>query len=137
MEKAKPKLTITGDLAQKLIGAAAAKAKEIGVALAIAVLDEGANLKAFYRMDGAALLASQIAQNKAFTALFGFPTHEFFNFIKTDPSLLAGIPNVPNVAAYGGGYPIRVDGQVVGAIGTSGGTVEQDMICAQAALEGV
>ena len=93
---------------------------EIGVAENVAILDDGGNLKAFSRMDGAPLLSVEIAQNKAYTALFGVPTQDFFNFIQDDPSLLAGLPTLPRVAAYGGGFPIKVDGEIVGAIGVSG-----------------
>jgi uncharacterized protein GlcG (DUF336 family) len=60
-------------------------------------------------MDGAPILSIEIAQNKAYTALFGVPTQDFFNFIQGDPSLLAGIPTLARVAAYGGGFPIKVD----------------------------
>ena len=74
-------------------------------------------------------------QNKAYTALFGVSTQDFFNSIKGDPSLLAGIPTLSRVAALGGGFPIKVNGEVVGAIGLSGApTVENDVVCAKAAL---
>ena len=127
--------SIALELAQKMVEAAARKAREIGVPQVIAVLDEGGTLKAFCRMDGAALISVEIAQNKAFTALFGFPTSDFFEFIKGDQSLLFGLPQLPRVAAYGGGFPIRINGSVVGAIGVSGGTVQNDIDCAEAALE--
>ena len=52
------------------------------------------------------LFAIQIAQHKAYTALFGIPTQDFFNFIQGDPSILAGIPTLARVA-YGGGFPIK------------------------------
>ena len=71
-------------------------------------------------MDGAPILCIEIAQNKAYTALFGVPTQDFFNFIQGDPSLLAGMPTLARVAAWGGGFPIKVDGEIVGAIGLSG-----------------
>jgi uncharacterized protein GlcG (DUF336 family) len=77
----------------------------------------------------------EIAQKKAYTALFGVSTQDFFNFIQGDPSLLAGIPTLSRVAAWGGGFPIKVNGEVVGAIGLSGApTVENDVECARAAL---
>ena len=100
----------------------------------MAVLDDGGNLKAFARMDGAPILSIEISQHKAYTALFGFATQDFFKFIQTDPSLLAGIPQLARVAAYGGGLPIEVDGAIVGAIGVSGGTVQNDIDCAEAGL---
>jgi uncharacterized protein GlcG (DUF336 family) len=76
-----------------------------------------------------------MAQNKAYTALFGVSTQDFFDFIQGDPSLLAGIPALPRVAAWAGGFPIKVDGEIVGAIGLSGApTVQNDVECARAAL---
>src|SRR3954451_7920656 len=68
-------------------------------------------------------------------ALFGVSTQDFFNFIQGDPSLLAGIPTLARVAAWGGGFPIKVNGEVVGAIGVSGAPmVQNDIDCARAAL---
>src|SRR3979411_3478929 len=100
-----------------MVDAAVAKARKLGVCENVAILDDGGNLKAFGRMDGAPILSIEIAQNKAYTALFGVSTQDFFNFIQGDPSLLAGIPSLPRCAAYGGGFPIKVDGGIVGAIG--------------------
>ena len=129
------KHSISFELAQKMVDAAVAKAKELGVSENVAILDDGGNLKAFGRMDGASIPTIEIAQNKAYTALFGVSTQEFFNFIQGDPSLLAGIPTLARVAAYGGGFPIKVDGEIVGAIGVSGApTVQNDVDCARAAL---
>src|SRR5258708_8302048 len=118
-----------------MIDQAVAKARQMGVAENVAILDDGGNLKAFSRMDGAAILSIEIAENKAYTALFGVSTQDFFNFIQGDPSLLAGIPTLARVAAYGGGFPIKVDGEIVGAIGVSGAPkVQNDIDCASAAL---
>ena len=128
------KNSISAELAQKMVDAALAKANAIGVAVNVAILDDGGNLKAFSRMDGAPILSIKIAQNKAYTALFGLPTQDFFNFILGEPSLLAGIPQVTRMAAYGGGFPIKVDGAIVGAIGVSDSTMQNDIDCAEAAL---
>src|SRR5258708_13531939 len=106
------KHTISSELAQKMVDQAMAKARQLGVAENVAILDEGGNLKAFGRMDGAPILSIEIAQNKAYTALFGVSTQDFFNFIQRDPSLLAGIPTLTRVAPYGGGFPIRADGEI-------------------------
>ena len=129
------KHSISFELAQKMVNAAVKKAKELGVSENVVILDDGGNLKAFGRMDGASIPTIEIAQNKAYTALFGVSTQDFFNFIKGDPSLLAGIPTLARVAAWGGGFPIKVNGEIVGAIGISGApTVQNDEDCAKAAL---
>jgi uncharacterized protein GlcG (DUF336 family) len=129
------KHSISSELAQKMVDEAVAKAKELGVTENVAILDDGGNLKAFSRMDGASIPTIEIAQNKAYTALFGVSTQELFNFIQGDPSLLAGMPTLPRMAAWGGGFPIKVNGEIVGAIGLSGApTVQNDVDCAMAAL---
>src|ERR1700738_4432273 len=129
------KYSISSELAQKMVNAAVAKARELGVAENVAILDDGGNLKAFSRMDGASIPTIEIAQNKAYRALFGVSTQDFFNFIQGDPSLLAAIPTLERVAAWGGGFPIKVNGEVVGAIGVRGAPVVQnDGECARAAL---
>ncbi|PZV33465.1 GlcG/HbpS family heme-binding protein [Mesorhizobium kowhaii] len=129
------KHSISSELAQKMVNAAVAKARELGVTENVAILDDGGNLKAFIRMDGASMPTIEIAQNKAYTALFGVSTQDFFNFIQSDPSLLAGIPTLARVAAWGGGFPIKVSGEIVGAIGVSGAPmVQNDVDCAKAAL---
>jgi uncharacterized protein GlcG (DUF336 family) len=129
------KYSISSELAQKMVNAAVAKARELGVTENVAILDDGGNLKAFSRMDGASIPTVEIAQKKAYTALFGVSTQDFFNKIQGDPSLLAGIPTLARVAAGGGGFPIKVDGVIVGAMGVSGApTVQNDVDCARAAL---
>src|SRR3979490_811715 len=129
------KLSISSDLAQKMVNAAVAKARELGVSENIAILDDGGNLKAFSRMDGAPIPTIEMAQNKAYTALLGVSTQDFFNFIQSDPSLLSGIPTLARMAAWGGGFPIKGHGEVVGAIGLSGAPpVQNDIACTRAAL---
>ncbi len=129
------KKSISSELAQKMVNAAVAKARDLGVTENVAILDDGGNLKAFSRMDGAPIPTIEMAQNKAYTALLGVSTQDFFNFIQGDPSLLAGIPTLARMAAWGGGFPIEVDGEIVGAVGVSGApTVQNDVDCARAAL---
>ena len=129
------KLSISSELAQKMVNAAVAKARELGVAENVVILDDGGNLKVFSRMDGAPIPTIEMAQNKAYTALLGVSTQDFFNFIQSDPSLLAGVPTLSRMAAWGGGFPIKVNGELVGAIGVSGApTVQNDIDCASAAL---
>ena len=128
------KQSISASVAQDMVVAAVAEAQKIGVPQVVAVVDESGLLKAFYRMDGAPLVSIEASQNKAYTALFGMPSHEFFDYIKDKPDLLAGVPQLPRIVAIGGGLPIQLDGAVVGAIGVSGGSVEQDIECARAGL---
>ena len=128
--------TITTDAAHRVIAAAEARATEIGVPMCIAVADTGGNLKAFSRMDGAALLSTQVAQDKAYTAVgFGMPTHGWHDFIKDDAPLAAGATTgIARLVIFGGGYPITVDDAVVGAIGVGGGLYTQDQAVAEAGL---
>src|SRR3977135_584722 len=129
------KHSISSELAQNMVDEAVAKARELGVTENVAILDDGGNLKAFSRMDGAPILSIEIAQNKAYTALFDVSTQDFFDFMHGDPASLAGSPTLARVAAYGGGFPIKLDGEIVGAIGVSGApTVQNDVDCAKAAL---
>jgi uncharacterized protein GlcG (DUF336 family) len=129
------KHSISFELAQKMVDAAVAKAREIGVSENVVILDDGGNLKAFGRMDGAPLPTIEMAQNKAYTALLGVFTQDFFTFIQSDRSLLAGIPTLSRIAAWGGGFPVTVNGEVVGGIGVSGApTVQNDIDVARAAL---
>jgi uncharacterized protein GlcG (DUF336 family) len=137
METAFSKKCVTADATAKMIEAVVAKARAIGVPQVVAILDESGLLKAFCRMDGAPLISIEVAQNKAYTALLGAPSQDFFNRIKENPALLAGVPHIPRIVTFGGGLPIRIEGAVVGGIGVSGGTVEQDIECAQAGLDAI
>jgi uncharacterized protein GlcG (DUF336 family) len=135
MKHAQTRLSITQPAADRLIEAATVKAAEMGVAMALAIVDESGSLKAFRRMDGAPLMSVEIATNKAFTAAsFSMPTHSWFDFIKADPPLLHGFVHTPRLVVFGGGYPVTEDGQTIGAIGVSGGHYEQDMMVAEAAI---
>lgn len=129
------KKSITLEAAQAIISAAAKKAQVIGVPMAIAVVDPEGTLKAFTRMDGAALLAVRVAQQKAWSAVsFNTPTHELWDFIKNDPPLLHSLTHQQDLIFFGGGYPITVNNQIIGGIGVSGGHYSQDQQCAEAAL---
>ncbi len=105
--------------------------------MVIAILDESAALKAFHRMDGAALISIDLAQNKAFTAVthpWGLSTDEIFTHIQKNPATLLSIPQIPRYIVFGGGYVITMDRKIIGGLGVSGGTVDQDAIVAKAAL---
>src|SRR5918912_3771110 len=129
--------SVTAELAKAVIAAAEQKAHELGKGFVIAVVDDGGVLKAFSRMDGAPLLSVQVAQDKAYTAVgCGMPTHGWHDFIKDDPPLASGAPTgIDRLVIFGGGYPITVDDQVVGAIGVSGGHYSEDQQVAEAGLQ--
>ena len=131
------KKSITALLAKQMIDAAAQKAEEIGMSIAITIVDESGVLKAFSRMDTAPLVAVDASRKKAITAVgFGFPTGDaWYNFIKDDPILHEGAHNLKDFILLGGGAPIIVDDTIVGAIGISGGHYKQDEICLNAALD--
>jgi uncharacterized protein GlcG (DUF336 family) len=131
-----PKASISAELAHRMVAAAEAKADEMGIPFVIAIVDESGVLKAFSRMDGAALLSVQVAQDKAYTAVgFGMPTDGWFDFIKDDGPLSAGATaGIDRLVVFGGGFPIDIDGTRVGAIGVSGAHWSQDMEVARAGL---
>ena len=131
------KASITLETAERIIKAAEAKAQEMGKSMVIAVCDEDGVLKAFRRMDGAALLSVQIAQDKAYTAISfgGLSTDGWYDFIKNDPPLLHGIVKTDRLVVFGGGYAIKTEEGIIGGIGVSGGHYSEDMKVAQAGLE--
>jgi uncharacterized protein GlcG (DUF336 family) len=135
-EKALSVRTITAEFAQELLAAAVRASADTDRRMVIAIVDREGTLKAFLRMDGAPLLSVEIAQNKAYTAAaFGLATHAWFEFIKGDEPLRLGIVHTERLVTFGGGYPIVVDGDVIGGIGVSGGHYTDDMEVACAALE--
>ena len=126
--------TVTLSAGQAVVEAARAKATEIGVPMNIAVVDEGGNLVAFARMDDAWLGSIDIAQSKAYTArAFDMPTKDLAPLAQPGESLY-GIEasNHGRLIVFAGGIPLLSGNRVVGAIGVSGGTVEQDQAVAEA-----
>jgi uncharacterized protein GlcG (DUF336 family) len=127
---------LTMDKAQLIIEAAIDKAKTVGQPMNIAVVDAGANLVAFMRMDGAWLGSIDIAINKAFTAkAFDISTLELGrNSQPGDQFFGIHVSNHGRVMIFAGGMPIKVNGQIAGAVGVSGGSGEQDQVVAEAAV---
>lgn len=125
--------TISLAAAERAVRAAVERATEFGVAVVVAVADAAGELKAYARMDGAPLLSVRIAQDKAWTAAaFGLPTDAWWGLVKDEPPLLYGIVKTERLIIFGGGLPLLVDGRVVGGIGVSGGSAEQDRAIAEA-----
>jgi len=136
MTKVIEKKSVSTELAHRMIEAGERRAAEMGQAFVIAVVDESGVLKALSRMDGAPLIALQVAQDKAYTAAgWGMPSGAWHDFISNDPPLAAGaVGGIDRLVIFGGGFPITVDGTVVGAVGVSGAHYTQDMEVAKAAV---
>jgi glc operon protein GlcG len=129
-----PTQTLSYAGARVVLDAALARAAAMGVPVNVSVCDTGGNQIAFARMDGAALLSAGIAQDKAYTvvAFLGIPTDQWFGMIEGAPALREGIVHRDRLVIFGGGVPIQVAGSVVGAVGVSGGSAEQDVEIATA-----
>ncbi|WP_455278307.1 GlcG/HbpS family heme-binding protein [[Eubacterium] cellulosolvens] len=128
------KLKLEG--AKIILKASEAKAKEIGVPMSIAIVDEGCNLIAFEKMDGAKITSIDIAINKAFTAAGSRKgTHEYAEVASPGkPAFGIHVSNQGRFIIFGGGLPISIKGEVVGGVGCSSGTAEQDREVAQAGI---
>jgi len=128
---------ITLEQAQTAVDAAMEKAQELGIAMDIAVVDAGANLKAFARMDGAWLGSIDIAIKKARTArYFDMPTGEIGKLSQPGGSLYNIEHSNQGLISFPGGLPIKnADGAIIGAIGVSGSTVEDDHTVARAGVD--
>ena len=126
--------TITLEDAQRVIGAAQKKAQEIDCPMDIAVVDAGGNLKSHVRMDGAFIGSISISINKAYTAIaFQTETKELAPLTHSGQELF-GLSDAHGgrIVIFAGGIPLRRDGEIVGAIGVSTGTVDQDQQVAEA-----
>ncbi|SCH84163.1 MULTISPECIES: GlcG/HbpS family heme-binding protein [unclassified Romboutsia] len=125
------------DVVKVMAKAAEEKALEINVPVVIAAVDKGANLMLMHRMEDAFVTSIDIAINKAFTsACLRQGSHEITDAIQPGASLYGlQLTNNARIVPFGGGLPVVVDGVVVGAIGVSGGTVNEDMLIAQAAVD--
>jgi uncharacterized protein GlcG (DUF336 family) len=126
--------SITLEEARRVMAAAEQKAQEIGQPMDIAVVDAGGNLKAHVRMDGAFIGSIDISINKAFTSIaFETQTKDLAPQTQSGQPLF-GINTTNNgrIVIFPGGIPLVRNGEVVGAIGVSTGTVEQDQEVAEA-----
>lgn len=131
--------TLTYEEAQHAIEAAVAKAREIGSPSSIAVLDAGRELLAFARMDGALLASPEIAQNKAYTArCMNMPTADLGPLTQPGGPFF-GLEHTHRrpMVSFGGGLPLTIDDEIVGAIGVAGGSGDQDVEVATAGMAAV
>ena len=127
---------VTYASALAVIDAARAEADKLGVPMNIAVVDAGANLVAFARMDGAWLASIEIAKNKAYTArAFDMPTKALAKISQPgDPAYGIAVSTDHRIAVFPGGVPLTDGKKVIGAVGCSGGTPDQDQACAEAGV---
>ena len=131
--------TLSLEGAKKVLDAAIAEADRAGHRVSVAVLGSDARLLAFASMDGASMLSTETARKKALTVIkVGKATSEFGADLKSDlssePELFHGMLGMEGIAAFGGGVPIRVGGEIVGAVAVSGASsAEDDEIAIKAA----
>jgi uncharacterized protein GlcG (DUF336 family) len=129
-------MQLTSHMAEAILDGAEAKARDLGLAVIVAVLDDGGHLKAFRRMDGAVLGSIDIAIRKAKTSvLFHCNSEDVWDYCK--PGAPAHALELTNggLAPFGGGIALKApDGALLGALGVSGGAVEQDVEVARAAF---
>lgn len=137
MKKSMQYQTVHREAAMVAIQGAFDKAAELGMLASVAVMDRGGNLVAFARDPAVSFFTIGIAQNKATTSAgFGAPSSKFYDNITASgsPGLIAGIVTVNRLATFGGGVPIYAGNELIGGIGVSGGSQEQDEECALAGL---
>jgi uncharacterized protein GlcG (DUF336 family) len=127
---------LTLEQAGSALQAAVGKAMEIGSPSSIAIVDDGRNLVAFARMDDALLASIEIAQGKAYTARSMNMNTADIGALTQPGQPLYGIEtsHTRPLVTFGGGQPLRVNGNVVGTVGVAGGTVLQDDEVASAAV---
>ncbi len=136
MQVVTPQSVVHWEAAHAAVGAAVRKAESLGIRINAAVVDSGGNLAAFLRMPGAFLHSIDIAIDKAYTAAgFGLATSAWSGILeKSSAAVRDGLPRRPRLVAFGGGLPLRSNGDLLGGIGVSGGSEEQDESCATAAV---
>jgi len=128
--------SVTLEEAKRMLAAAEAKAESLHIAYNIAVVDAGGKLVAFVRQDGALMGSIDLAINKAVTARIFDKTTAYLGNLAQSGKPLFGIEasNAGKVVIFGGGLPIIFNGNIIGAVGASAGSVEQDIGVAEAAL---
>ena len=121
---------------QRMAQRAVERAGQLGVPVVFSAVDSGGNLVLLQRMEGALLGSVDVSAGKAYTAnAFQMPTHELGQAARPDGPLYGIDASAPGkIVLFGGGFPYVVNGKVVGGIGVSGGTVEQDMDIARYAM---
>jgi cob(I)alamin adenosyltransferase len=117
----------------RMVEAGMKKAAEIGCPMVLTVVDQNGDVIESRRMDDALIVSVTLAPHKAYTAAtVRLATHELAKVAQPGESLYSIDVNLPKITLVGGGFPLKKDGKVVGAVGVSGGSVEQDIAVAEA-----
>lgn len=126
---------LTEKMCVKLAAAASKKSEEIGVGITLSITDENGNLRLLQRFGNAILPSIEISQKKAYTAAVLRQSTAEFGQIAQPGASAYGI-NITNdkLVIFGGGFPLKVEGETIGGIGVSGGSVEEDESVADAVL---
>ncbi|MBW3663915.1 MAG: heme-binding protein [Actinobacteria bacterium] len=128
--------TLTLEEANLMLDAAQAKAEELGVPEVLCVADNAGYPIALRRLEGGKVSSVAIAMNKAFTAAaHRKPTHRYTNAVPGEEAFGIMTQHEGRFTIFVGGWPVEVDGEVVGAISASGGNGEQDIACCKAAID--
>jgi ATP:cob(I)alamin adenosyltransferase len=121
----------------RMIQAGIRKAEALGVPMVLSIVDPNGDVIESRRMDGALIVSVTLAPNKAYTAaVVRLPTAELAKLSQPGQALFGIEANLPRLTLVGGGLPLNSAGKVVGAVGASGGSVEQDIAVAQAMVDG-
>lgn len=131
--------TLTLSDARQMLRASEAEAANIGIPYNIAVVDAGGTLIAFARQDGALAGSVDLAIGKAKTARMFDKSTDYLATLAQPGAPLFGIEqsNDGNVVIFGGGLPVKFEGQIIGAVGASAGSVAQDIAVAEAAIAAI
>ncbi len=139
-ESVLPVKTMTLALAERILDAARAQAQAEGWRMSLAVMDAAGNLVAMIRMDGARWMTAQVAQAKAFTAVtFRRSSAAVEELAEQRPDLFKSLVTLIDrpLLLAGGGLPVIVNGELLGGVGASGGTEDQDIDCAEVGLNAI
>jgi uncharacterized protein GlcG (DUF336 family) len=120
---------ISAGAALALVNKAVTVAAEMQIAIAACVVDGNGRVKAKVVMDGASLIADELVEKKARTALLGLPSDQFALAVNDTPAISHSMLQLSSVTLLGGGYPLYDNGVLVGAFAVGGALIDQDMAC--------
>lgn len=120
--------------AQALVNKAVECAAAMNIAISACVVDMHGRVKAKVTMDGTSIIADELVEKKARTALLGLSSSDFARAVKEAPDIAQSMLQLAQITLLGGGYPLYENGKLVGAFAVGGAMVDQDMACAEQVL---